>query len=552
MSRVEIRATDPLANENFDTVVIASKLTLLEVGNNMPEDKKQQQQKRKRNRRPKPAPAQTPAKRRIPQKIRKVFQMSPIQGSALARQMAIPDVPQGQLLRMPTVDMPSVGVVASQDTFAATPVLLGNSAGKLPVASDGTLLFLTYGQPGRSLVYGPVHSNLAVDAGTVAFSYSDDEKSTLVASAFALTKAGPVYGGGSTISGRWNPKMTLNANVPGEDFRSIGHSAGRSYVYVNGTEKMSFFMYNGSTNAAIASPLVVDIYRWVGPYETPEKATALAYTASNPLMANFSYTPSESGYYTFDWSIGVIDNASINSNISMVVALVTSVANPSFMVHRSPRVTRNQDIGEYVRRTGFSILITNTSAAISKQGNVIAARIVAEGPAKGVTIGKESEATISTLANKYTGAAEKGVYSYMDFDQYAERFAQGFNEYGCPVFDLDYNGFVHAILVSNPNPTVQNSFLVTVYGVYEFFTDNPIYTAMPSHFDHNALCDARRVNNSTSYFYENPLHLSDIWKFIKESFGVMRRAAVPLGMAASAMFPESTPFVMPVAHMLQS
>ncbi len=524
----------------------------------MVEDKKQQQKRRNRRRgqqqkKRNSAPVAPKQRRAIPAQVRKLVSNSAIQGSTLARQMAIPDVPQGHLLRMPTVDMPSVGVLSTQDTFSVTHTPLGASAGKLPVKTDGTVLYIMYGQPGRSLVYGPVPSSLGIDNGTVKFEYGAGDASTVVYGAMALTTSTPTYGGGSCITGQWRPTMTKNIGTPDEEFRGIGMSMGKPFVFVNGTEKICYWTFNEAVNGAFASPLVVTIYKWVGPNDLPATAAVLAYVANDPAMAAFSWTPTTSGYYTFEWSLGVIDNASIHSNLSLNVELQTAIASPCFMVHKNPRVIRNQDIGEYVRRTGFSILVTNTSSAISKQGNIIAARMVAEGPANGLIIGKENESAVSSLANKYSGAAEKGVYSYMDFDTGAERFGQSFNEDGCPTFNLDYNGFVHTILVSNPAvASIPNNYLVTVYGIYEFFTDNPIYTAMPSPFDHNALCEARRVNNSTAYFYENPLHISDIWKFIKESFGLVRRAAVPLGMAASAMFPESTPFVMPMAHMLQT
>lgn len=504
--------------------------------------------------------SQVPESREIPTKVVRAIDRSIVnyhnQGGTLARQMAIPDMPQSHVIRMPTVDMPAVAAIAVQDSFNTVTAELSTSAGKLPVSTSGTLMFISYGQPGRALVYGPIATTLAADTITNKFEYRDRDNYTIVANTQALLYGGgspPTYPKGTTISGFWNPVNVVSSNISDEPTRPLGFAKERTYIYVNGTEKLSWEGWYGPGSTAWPVSLVIRVYRWHSPSDPPTLASTLGYANGDTAVTSFSWTPTESGYYTWDYSVGVLDSASFSGDLGLTFTIKTAIANPRVMVHRFNAALQKKDVGDYMRRTGFAVLISNTSAEINKQGTVVAARMLAEGPSSSVLAGSQQESSVAALANKYTGMASKGLYTYMDFDMYAERFNQAFNESSCPVFDLDYNGFAHIALISNPSAATQaNSFLVTFYGIYEFFSDDPLYPSVPAHFDHNALCEARRVNNSTAYFYENPLHMSDIWKFIRNSFNVMRRAAIPIGMATSAMFPEAAPFAMPIAHALQT
>lgn len=484
-------------------------------------------------------------------------QMSKIsasQGMLLAKQMALPESCVN-LVRLPTADMPRTAVMKTIRTTAITQAVSPSIPLGFPCAATD-LFFVAFGQPGRSYMYGPVVNTAAVDAITCNFKFAKADGST--SDRVSLLNSVDVFPAGTTKLIAWDPVAATDA-LNGLA-RPIGYGQTRKFVWVDASEKFLFNVWRQGTNVATPDALQVLLYLWAGPGETDTLYKVLSYAKGDAASKTFAFTPTISGYYAIDITISTLDT-DLHSveTFELQVQLAATVANPTRMVTMWNETLGSAETGECCRRTAYTLLISNTSAVINQQGTVVAGRMINErmppppGSVAGPTLNRGINATaLSELSNKYTGKAEKGLFTYMDFDDHAAEFTQAVNDYAHPVFDLNFSEFVHVALFNNPNTATQvNSFLVTSTMAVEFKTDSMLFpVGVPVH-EFDALVEARRINNSTDYFYENPLHMGDIWKYIKSGFNAFRRIAIPLGAAASTFAPEAAGVIMPIAHALQ-
>lgn len=481
-------------------------------------------------------------------KVRKEMSMFSEQGASLARQMAIPEASEA-LLRLPTVDMPRTAITRlTTTTTISTSDCPPNTYPTLWNGS-GDLLVYVYGLPGLSYMYGPVrHVGAAVDARVHSFGYSAD--GTVYAQTLNYAKIPP----GANVTVPWEPSWGMdgytNSSTP------LGISGGRTYAWFDSSEKMRFTLLKAGVKSVTPGPLTVTIFAWKGPGEPARVVRQLTYDKAQAGSDQFSVNAERPSWYSFEFTIGAMDTDTITETILIEVDGVARYENPARMLFHYQSDMLVKDVSESIRRTGFSLLCTNTSAEINQQGTVVAARLVNDG-----FYDEDSSMNVLHLAkasDKYTGKAAHGVYTYMDFEQVNERFDQAVvgetSRFALgPQFNLDNYGYVHVIKITNPNPTtLANDYLLTCTAIYEFRTDSMLYNKTVPMMSHDALVEARRINNATPYFYENPLHFSDIWNGIKSAFAIVRRAATPIGAVASTYFPEMSPAIMGMAHALQS
>lgn len=476
-------------------------------------------------------------------------------GALLARQMAIPETID-TLARVPTPDMPRTAQIRVTTTHTMRNAVYAGSVPSFS-QSNGDLVVLAYGLPGLSHMYGPVINTNALNATTQQFYYMDSNAGTGPASGTCpLTRT--TMQPGTSVESQWTPNKNVSmASGSIGQSKALGLSGSRVYAWFDPSEKIVFTFAEGTTYpATIPVGFTIQIYQWAGPGEALDNVATLSYNKGAAGVN--SYTIPASGWYSMSFAVSAMDSDTITAQMGVVVIAQAAVANPATMVlvHQEP--LQNPEVGESVRRTAYSLLITNTSAEINKQGSIIAARLVNDGlwnTALGAT--SMTVAHLDRAADKYTGPAQHGCYTYMDFDQENERFFQAhFGEElttsAGPCFNMEMYGYLHMIRVTNPSPsTLTNDFLVTVTAVYEFRSDSMLFSKDVPALEYGSLIAARRVNNSTPYFYENPLHLGDVWNRIRSAFNTARRAAIPLGMAASAIYPEASGLIMPVARALQ-
>lgn len=215
-------------------------------------------------------------------------------------------------------------------------------------------------------------------------------------------------------------------------------------------------------------------------------------------------------------------------------------------LHYLEDIVSSPSIAQEMRRTACTLLVTNTSAPLIRQGDVIAARVDCTSAPGIIDLARFKKA-----ARKHTGDASKGCYTYMEFPKECEEFLSHVTELGCPLAHFQ-NTMYNLITIKNSNASsAPNSYLMTCDIAIEFKTESQLYRTEVPYLPFEELIHARRISNSTNYFYDNPLHWSQITRLIGQAWNGMRRNATKLGTVASIMYPEAAPAIMPLARYLQ-
>lgn len=536
-----------------------------------PRTEAKRQKRRARRQRQRQAQAAAQGMNRVRQTQTAVFSslVGDREGLTLARQMALPEGPLSSLVRVPTVDMPPVALNKAQwtTTFAA-----GTSTGSLagyPVLNNNELLVVAYGQPGRSVMAGPFPTTTAVNATICTFKYpvrgAPAYTTTDRMQLLSMQNGDVLFTGNQTEMWDWEPVDTSESSrevgspIVSVKKRPLGSSHGKTFVYMDPAEKLAFKFYFADAEWTYPGTTCIRLWQWTGPNEAPTICSRLL-LAKGAVSAQYITIPT-SGWYALDVQLTMADTDSMDKRAELEITIIAAIPSPPRMIHMWNETLGSSEVGESCRRTAFSVLCTNTTPQMYRGGTVVAARMLNErlgGQDAGTQVGNSliCSTAVASLSQKYSGDASKGCYTYMDFDQEAERFTTAFNNWGNPVCDLDYKGFVNVMLftaATNSTPGAgSQTFLTTLTMVTEFRTDNMMFSPTVSSYSHDALVEARRINNATIYFYENPLHMSDIWRYIRAGFQAFRKVALPLGVAASTLFPEVSGAIMPLAHALQS
>lgn len=182
-------------------------------------------------------------------------------------------------------------------------------------------------------------------------------------------------------------------------------------------------------------------------------------------------------------------------------------------------------MAERVKVNAASLLLTNASAEMYAQGVLVAARI------RGTNPHLVTASSLGASADLYRGKAAHGVYTFMENTERSNEFRQcrGFSTGDCLVYDLDELDYFHFIQATNngvsPNTALQatNVYAVTADASFEFEADTRRYARRVAAGNLDDLYAARKLLGARpEWFYENPLHLSDIYGFVKRA----ARAAV--------------------------
>lgn len=519
-----------------------SQLTIMPTNNNKKNQRNQppqQQGKKKRGQRPAPSSegrriAYTSMSRAIGTRI----------GQNLTQLMATPK--EAQVVRMPTPDMPLVAVLKADSVFNTTHTNI------TPVGFElGTVNYYLYGQVGRGLIYGPVFesnlysytlfTNYGYDSGKV-FPLKSHDLATII---------------GQDFYSQHTPDRcsALTAASSVGEFRTLGTKHGKNWLWMWKDEllEVQFVISSDSGNTWTATTGITGM-GVLQVKETDSGAEPITWSSTKSVNTGTSVTVAwtcpRNGYYTFDtcWTVSMATSYYLGYRLRVY----TNSSVNAYPMLTLPQVYSTEEVVQKCRRTACSLLITNTSAEISQQGNVIAARVKAD------YVTRMTKTDLQAMADKYTGKAKNGCYTYMDFSQGAERFEDcsdnsDTRETRSITYDLSWSELVHVISISSPNPaTAGNNYIVTVDAVVEFMTDKTSYTRAVSTGSFDQLIEARRVNNMSPYFFENPLHMSDITRRIAQFWNMMRQYSTPIGMGLSAAFPQAAPAIMPLARFLQT
>lgn len=493
----------------------------------------------------------TVAGRRAHNNVRAALRAVPIpdqvarEGMLLCRHMAIPSTRPS--LRLPTPDMSQTAVAAFRytDSVTVSPDLIPSGFEK------GGMTFVMYGQPALTYMNGPI----LVSANTsYVLRFGADDALTYASDAIVPT----VTASFNADMDLWLPVSSL-AHLYGDEHKgavvSVGRANGINFFFMTKGEKIVLSLAV-PTIAGSNNGYDLQFFFFNGPNIDNSLAGEYGVTSATTVGTVLFEAPRDGHYAIKLTRVGVVGTSSGGTGQGPLIGLnlFTAAGSGVWDLHRTPDAcgpTGDKFIGQRVRRTAFSLLVTNTTNMITKQGNVVAGRMRAE------TANNITEAALSAVADRYTGPAAKGAYSYMDFTREAEEFVdavEGTNGQSF-VYDLTRSDLIHVIrfdgLALSPTE-VKPSLLVTCDIALEFVTDSQRYERTVSPHSNLALIEARRINNSTSYFYENPLHPEDIMRYLAKAWSALRSQSTNIARGVSAAYPQVAPVAMPLGRLLQT
>lgn len=207
--------------------------------------------------------------------------------------------------------------------------------------------------------------------------------------------------------------------------------------------------------------------------------------------------------------------------------------------------------GVNCRRTAASLLVSNRTNLLKAQGDVLAARTDMLFP--GMDGWKNLQTTLENAPMKFTGNARNGCYTYMEFDSADEIFRDYVDPHGFPLVQLT-DTMMNVITIQNSavSSTEINNFAVIYDSVLEFKSQTQLFPIAVSSLDPIELINARRINNMTTYFYENDVHWDQIKDYISKMWKWTRSHSAAIGGALSLLAPEMAPVIRPIAMALQT
>lgn len=469
---------------------------------------------------------------------------------ALAMAIALPS--ESTLLRFPTIDAPRTAVAKLKDQITITNSNLAITPGGF---SAGDLLVAFYGQPGR---LANVYKSLSTGQYQLVFA----SQSGL--SGPDVTSVSWVWAPLNAVGGVTSLNTPLNAvgaeiffnNPPHGKQMPLGHSSGSNYVFLNTNDRILVSTVTGTST--LVGNVTFGVFKWAGVDSTATETaiTSLTFVNGNlPTGASaVVYAATAPGYYTIQ-ALTVYSTAGVSSTPLSCTLLVDCVATAGWqMLHMGDLdVTLGGDpsLGEDCRLSASSMLATNTTALVNRQGTVLASRL------RGLDALSVTPADLARSAEKYTGDASKGVYTFCEFSAARENFRNVMFANRFLYFNLDIDDYYHYIQITCPGgSTMANTYTVSFDNIIEFKTDSARYSKGVSHFDHQDLFRARSiVNANPNWFFENPLHMAALYNWVKRHGGAaiqgVRGRANAIGSAASMVDPAHAPLYKMLGSMLQ-
>jgi len=328
--------------------------------------------------------------------------------------------------------------------------------------------------------------------------------------------------------------------TPTGSVKNIGVANGVGYIFMNVGDTVAVLTGTVSDPTA-TGVVVVDTYKFSDPNSEPIFVSSYpvefnsGFTVPNTVIA----TPGVAGYYAFYVSSITTSNPTA---VIQFTSVVLETGNPVGWIHVAStdidsRLGGDDQLVREFRVNAASLLMSNTTASINKQGSVVAARI------RTVTdFALLSPDALGRCAEKYNGVAEHGVYTFKEFSDYQQTFRSATSS-GFPVFHLDTDDYYHFVQISCPNvATMSNMYTVSADLMLEFKSDSSRYAKGVCNMDYTDLIAARAlINSNPEWFYENPLHAADIYRFIRSGLGAVARFgkahSVPLAALASSVNP---------------
>lgn len=476
-------------------------------------------------------------------------------GIKLTKMMMLPG--ETQEFRIPTAEMPPVAITKLRkiDDFTEP-----TTTDPLPL-SNYTLFAVNYGQPSLTYMSGPHYSGVALDA----FTYFDADPLT-VGDVAGITgsqltrdwylKFDPdtINGGVTETVNAWWPLSKVSTPGASLSQRPILVQDGIPFIFLSVGENIYFDggLVTVTEQSVAQGSLVFTAHRLKVLGEDPEQIADFTVVIDGAVIAA---NPNTWAWVTGGWYAFRIDTVTQTLGEFKDIAVRIRTRIPAgvgfYELHYMPELSQAAAIGNNARRTASTLLVTNTSAPLIAQGDVVATRLHVTFP--GFDDWLNLPERISSAKQKFGGKAAKGCYTYMELSTKEEQFADFVNQWGAPIIRPEVMNMVNIITVVNANrQTAPNTYMILSDMVIEFRSESQLYATAVSSMPYLELIEARRINNMTEWFYENPLHWRDIMEYINRAWKWTRGHSTALGVAASALFPEAAPVILPVARALQS
>lgn len=448
-------------------------------------------------------------------------------------------------MRFPDENAESTDVKGFRFVNALTHPMAGNIAFGF-TATDFALVF--FGTPACMFMYWkdsvPSGSTYQLVLSTIDINGNDS---------FGQTQGllSVIVANNASMNGTTAYDLSLPINIVGAVSNSVGfhgpwlsggyYSGGSStdyYVYMNSGDVIALTFTFGYGNVFAgwngAGFVNVDFYSLPGrPSGTANRSdNAFGNSAGAGLLkfnlptnnlgtAVVQYTPQVAGWYSFILKELVITTAPATGFVSSINVTGTLTAGvlagwsivcaPDFI---SPAMITSASgipmLAENARVNGASILITNTTNMLNRGGSVNAARMFAmDTRPEDVT----KMTLMATSNDTYTGDAANGVYTFVENTAWRSHRRRHATAAG-PFMALGDDSKYHYIAITS---SVPQTYTVTVNFILEYKTT--LQAVSNNRVAAGVVTDLQRarglINESPEWFFENPLHMSQIFSWVR-------------------------------------
>jgi hypothetical protein len=321
------------------------------------------------------------------------------------------------------------------------------------------------------------------------------------------------------------------------DVKTFGNAGeGRPCLFINGTAtRTTTVTLTNSVAAYYNTSDGVIVEQWLGSGWVPY-ASNQGTGSSNAL----SITINSPGYYSFCWS------QQQTSTADPGLGMTLSGTSDFWAIEPIPGMWARMSVMNAARITSTAMLVSNRAPEMYEGGQIVGAQL---SPGTNL-LAQATVANIQSAAGSYEGDAKKGIYAYhrcTDIKDFAlARIAENYQGTIIAVNlpDLDPPGgwlatAIHCPVVAGaatayPGANYNfNVFWHVEYSTIDTWTER-FETRLRNETFLRALDDLRRLKQ----FHENPLHWTDVMKFIKQ----VGSKFTPLLTAASTAIPALRPY----------
>lgn len=317
-----------------------------------------------------------------------------------------------------------------------------------------------------------------------------------------------------------------------------GRAENKVGFWIDATESSPATCHAGSNGAAVNFD--VQVYILDGDTFDAHKRVHCV----NTTTADTTFTITKSGYYSIELITG--------DTMSFSFSFETS---SSFFCHNCiPSIDTQLSGLLWSRINAGSLLFTNTSAEIAKNGNIIMAQLPCAQPWYNYITEYDALAAYPTAT---TLSYETGGYGFwkpkgiQDFEFVTQVTSSSGVVDSCyyPLTPAhDYLGF---FVQCDNNGVTGNGTQATIVPCWhmEFSSSNQFHLLRPVKGNSNALTRDLQRLRTVAQFHENPLHISDLMNALKTTGRVALKYAPSLIKALTAVFPEYAGILQPAARL---